>query len=317
MSNRLGKGIEALIRTRDLNKDEYLDGFIKIDKIKINADQPRKYFDEKSLNELVQSIKEKGILQPITLKSIDNGEFELIAGERRFRAAKILNLETVPAYVIKVDSEAEKLELALIENVQRNDLNVIEEAEAYSILKERYNLTHEQIAQKIGKSRVEITRTMELIKLPDNIKQLLVENANNSEFPFSRGHARTILALKDSIKIQSLFNRILKEKLSVRKTEELVKKINGSLKSGKKISTQVKSAIDDERLLSGLLNAKIEISNRKNNSGHIKIIFKSKEDREKIIQIIKSIKKWNKNLCNKFDLVPKFIHSISYEKQTL
>ena len=291
MSNRLGKGIEALIRTRDLNKDEYLDGFIKIDKIKINADQPRKYFDEKSLNELVQSIKEKGILQPITLKSIDNGEFELIAGERRFRAAKILNLETVPAYVIKVDSEAEKLELALIENVQRNDLNVIEEAEAYSILKERYNLTHEQIAQKIGKSRVEITRTMELIKLPDNIKQLLVENANNSEFPFSRGHARTILALKDSIKIQSLFNRILKEKLSVRKTEELVKKINGSLKSGKKISTQVKSAIDDERLLSGLLNAKIEISNRKNNSGHIKIIFKSKEDREKIIQIIKSIKK--------------------------
>ena len=291
MSNRLGKGIEALIRTRDLNKDEYLDGFIKIDKIKINADQPRKYFDEKSLNELVQSIKEKGILQPITLKSIDNGEFELIAGERRFRAAKILNLETVPAYVIKVDSEAEKLELALIENVQRNDLNVIEEAEAYSILKERYNLTHEQIAQKIGKSRVEVTRTMELIKLPDNIKQLLVENANNSEFPFSRGHARTILALKDSIKIQSLFNRILKEKLSVRKTEELVKKINGTLKSGKKISTQVKSAIDDERLLSGLLNAKIEISNRKNNSGHIKIIFKSKEDREKIIQIIKSIKK--------------------------
>ena len=266
MSNRLGKGIEALIRTRDLNKDEYLDGFIKIDKIKINADQPRKYFDEKSLNELVQSIKEKGILQPITLKSIDNGEFELIAGERRFRAAKILNLETVPAYVIKVDSEAEKLELALIENVQRNDLNVIEEAEAYSILKERYNLTHEQIAQKIGKSRVEITRTMELIKLPDNIKQLLVENANNSEFPFSRGHARTILALKDSIKIQSLFNRILKEKLSVRKTEELVKKINGTLKSGKKISIQVKSAIDDERLLSGLLNAKIEISNRKNNS---------------------------------------------------
>ena len=291
MSNRLGKGIEALIRTRDLNKDEYLDGFIKIDKIKINADQPRKYFDEKSLNELVQSIKEKGILQPITLKSIDNGEFELIAGERRFRAAKILNLETVPAYVIKVDSEAEKLELALIENVQRNDLNVIEEAEAYSILKERYNLTHEQIAQKIGKSRVEVTRTMELIKLPDNIKQLLVENANNSEFPFSRGHARTILALKDSIKIQSLFNRILKEKLSVRKTEELVKKINGTLKSGKKISTQVKSAIDDERLLSGLLNAKIEISNRKNNSGHIKIIFRSKEDREKIIQIIKSIKK--------------------------
>ena len=226
MNNRLGKGIEALIRTRDMNQDQYVDGFIEIDKIKVNPNQPRKYFDKKALDELVMSIKEKGILQPVTIKSLDNNFFELIAGERRFRAAKILNLKTIPSYIIKVDSDVEKLELALVENVQRNDLNAIEEAEAYYVLKEKYNLTHQDIADRVGKSRVEITRTMDLMKLPQNIKKYFIENFNNPQFQFSRGHARTILAIKDSMQIQNLFDRILKEKLSVRQTEQLVKKIN-------------------------------------------------------------------------------------------
>ena len=115
---------------------------------------------------------------------MDKGLFELIAGERRFRAAKILNLKTVPAYIIKVDSDAEKLELALVENIQRSDLNVIEEAQAYSVLKDKYGLTHSQIAQKVGKSRVEVTRTMDLVNLPENIKKVLTENSSNSKFPF-------------------------------------------------------------------------------------------------------------------------------------
>mgnify|MGYP001403508554 FL=1 len=137
MNNRLGKGIEALINSKNLDDRGYIDGFVNINKIKTNPDQPRKYFNQKSLDELAESIKEKGILQPITIKSIDDDYFELIAGERRLRAAKILKLETVPAYIIKVDSEVEKLELALIENIQRNDLNAIEEAEAYNLLKNK------------------------------------------------------------------------------------------------------------------------------------------------------------------------------------
>ena len=291
MNNRLGKGIEALIRSRDLNKDEYLDGFIDIKKIQTNINQPRKHFDDKSLNELVESIREKGILQPITIKEIDKGLFELIAGERRFRAAKILNLKTVPAYIIKVDSDVEKLELALVENIQRSDLNVIEEAEAYSVLKYKYGLTHDQIAQKVGKSRVEVTRTMDLVNLPENIKKVLTENSNNSKFPFSRGHARTILGLKDSIKIQTLFNRILKENLSVRKTEQLVKKINGGSQSTANTKTKNSTIVEDEKILSNFLSAKTEVSNKKNNSGHIKIFFKSAEDRERVVDLIKTIKK--------------------------
>jgi ParB family chromosome partitioning protein len=291
MNNRLGKGIEALIRSRDLNKDEYLDGFVDIKKIQTNINQPRKHFDDKSLNELVESIREKGILQPITIKEMDNGLFELIAGERRFRAAKILNLKTVPAYIIKVDSDAEKLELALVENIQRSDLNAIEEAEAYCVLKNKYGLTHDQIAQKVGKSRVEVTRTMDLVNLPENIKKVLTENCNNSKFPFSRGHARTILGLKDSIKIQTLFNRILKENLSVRKTEQLVKKINGGSQSSANTKTKNSTIVEDEKILSNFLSAKTEVSNKKNNSGHIKILFKSAQDRERIIDLIKSIKK--------------------------
>ena len=286
MNNRLGKGIGALINSQNLNDGEYVDGFVDIKKIKTNPDQPRKYFDEKSLNELVDSIREKGILQPITIKVLDDNSFELIAGERRLRAAKILKSETIPAYIIKVDSNVEKLELALIENIQRNDLNTIEEAEAYFLLKQKYNLTHEEIAKRVGKSRTEITRTMELLKLPDNIKESLIQNSNNSKFPFTRGHARTILILKSPIKIQTLYNRIIKEKLSVRKTEELVKKINQKPTSTLTISK--KDILKEESFLSGLLKTKVEVSD---NRHYIKINFKSQEDKDRIIDIIKSSKK--------------------------
>ena len=290
MNNRLGKGIGALINSHGLNNEEYLDGFIEIDKIKTNPNQPRKHFDEKLLDELVKSIKEKGILQPITIKSLGKDTFELIAGERRFRAAKALKLKTIPAYIIKVDSDMEKLELALIENIQRNDLNVIEEAEAYHVLKQKYNLTHEEISRRIGKSRVEITRTMELVKLPDNIKKSLINNSNNSKSSFTKGHARTILSLKDPIKIQTLFNRIIKEALSVRKTEELVKRIN----KGTKVSASVtlgNNSFKEENSLTSFLKTKVEILDKKNNSGYIRIMFKSREDKNRVINTILSSKK--------------------------
>ena len=272
--NRLGKGIEALINSKNSESSDYLDGLLDINKIKTNPNQPRKHFDKKLLGELVESIREKGVLQPITVKSIDKGYFELIAGERRLRAAQILKLETIPAYIIKVESDAEKLELALIENIQRSDLNTIEEAEAYYILKHKYNLTHEQIAKRVGKSRTEITRTLELIKLPENIKSALIENANNSSFGFSRGHARTILTLKDSVKIQTLFQRIVNEKISVRKTEQLVKKINAHDTPPK--PARIKNILEEESNLSGILGAKVEVSNSRK---YIRIRFKSKKDK--------------------------------------
>ena len=284
--NRLGKGIEALINSKNLDSGDYLDGLFDINKIKANPDQPRKHFDEKLLKELVESIREKGILQPITVKSLDDGNFELIAGERRLRAAQILKLESVPAYVIKVESDAEKLELALIENIQRSDLNTIEEAEAYSILRDKYSLTHEQIAKRVGKSRTEITRTLDLIKLPENIKSSLIENANDSSFPFSRGHARTILTLKDPVKIQALFQRIINEKISVRKTEQLVKKLNSRSMSAK--PTRIKNILEEESSLSGVLEAKVEVSDSRK---YIRIRFKSEKDKNRIINIISSLKK--------------------------
>ena len=286
MNNRLGKGIEALINSKNLEDRGYLDGLINIEKIKTNPDQPRKYFNQKSLDELVESIREKGILQPIAIKSIDDDYFELIAGERRLRAAKILKLETIPAYIIKVDSDVEKLELALIENIQRNDLNTIEEAEAYNILKNKHNLTHNQIAKRVGKSRTEITRTLDLIKLPENIKKSLIENANDSAFPFSRGHARTILVLKDSAKIQTLFQQIIKKKLSVRKTEQIVKKINQKPETLKQ--NRIKNILDEETNLSGILGAKVEVSKSRK---YIRIRFTSEEDKDRIINIISSSKK--------------------------
>jgi len=290
MNNRLGKGIGALIKSRESNQEQYLDGMVDINKININPDQPRKHFDKELLDELTESIREKGILQPITIKALEDGSFELIAGERRFRAAIYLKFKTIPAYIIKVDSDVEKLELALIENIQRNDLNPLEEADAYYLLKEKYGLTHKQISKRVGKSRTEITRTLELIKLPDNIKQSLIKNSNNPEFKFTRGHARTILPLKDPLKIQSLFQQILKEGLSVRSTEKLVKNIN-EIKSDKAKKSITKDFLDQEDSLSSFFKTKVEISKTKKEKGFIKIDFKSEEELRRIIYLIKSFKK--------------------------
>ena len=223
MNNRLGKGIGALIKTSDLNQEEYLDGFIEVNKIKINPEQPRKYFDEKSLDELVHSIKEKGILQPITIRVLDSNAFELIAGERRFRAAKILKLKTIPAYIIKVNSDVEKLELALIENIQRNDLNVIEEAEAYAMLSGKYELSHEEIAERVCKNRSTIANSLRLLKLPTEIKSAVKTGK------ISAGHARAILGIRKSLHMMTLYDQIIKEGLNVRQTESLAKKSSEKL----------------------------------------------------------------------------------------
>jgi ParB family chromosome partitioning protein len=217
-NSRLGKGFEALFSadpTPTVKQGEPM--FVPISRIESNPDQPRKDFDEKAMAELADSIREKGIIQPIIVERKESGGFVIIAGERRYRAAKMIGLEEVPV-IIKNYGQDERLEIALIENIQRSDLNPIEEAEAYQKLIEMHNYTQEQVAKKVGKQRTTIANALRILKLPDEIKKQL------SEGIITPGHARAILSLEDSIDQKELTQSIINEKLSVRDAEKLAEK---------------------------------------------------------------------------------------------
>ena len=216
----LGKGLGALISTQSEPKDDRQSGIsqISISKIIPNRFQPRKTFNNESISELAQSIKEKGILQPVIVtKSGDN--YELVVGERRFRAATQLQLQEIPC-IIRDLTDVDRLELALIENIQREDLNPIEEAESIHILLKKLNCTHEILSQKLGLSRAAITNKLRLLNLPDIAKEQLI-NEN-----ISAGHARALLALSKESHIADTLDYIENNSLSVRKTEELIQYIN-------------------------------------------------------------------------------------------
>jgi len=217
-NSRLGKGFEALFSadpTPTVKQGEPM--FVPISRIEPNPDQPRKDFDEKAMAELADSIREKGIIQPIIVERKESGGFVIIAGERRYRAAKMIGLEEVPV-IIKNYGQDERLEIALIENIQRSDLNPIEEAEAYQKLIEMHNYTQDQVAKKVGKQRTTIANALRILKLPDEIKKQL------SEGIITPGHARAILSLEDSIDQKELTQLIINEKLSVRDAEKLAEK---------------------------------------------------------------------------------------------
>ena len=225
MSKRLGKGIEALISSYNTEEnDRYIDGAIPLKQITPNKNQPRKSFDNDTMHELKKSIAKNGVIQPITVRQISNEKYEIISGERRYRSALALNLESIPAYILSINTDAEMMELAIIENVQRENLNPMEEAEGYAILNDKYGLSHDEIAQKVGKSRPEIANTLRLIKLPPNIRNSL--KLTREDGGISKGHARALLTLKDRQKIQGMFQRIVNQGLSVRQTESLVKSIS-------------------------------------------------------------------------------------------
>ena len=218
MTKKLGKGLEALIKTYDANtQDHYLDGQILIKHIAPNKTQPRQNFNDEKMQELIESIKANGVLQPITVREIVNGKFIIIAGERRYRASKALGLKWIPAYTVKVNNESEMMEYALIENIQRINLNAVEEAEGYAILRGKYNFSQKDIALKVSKSRSEITNKMRLLKLPPIIKDSLRNNI------ISYGHARALLSIKESVKMIQLYYQILKKNLSVREAEKFAK----------------------------------------------------------------------------------------------
>ena len=279
----LGIGLEALIPKyqTDNQEEQYID-HISISKIIPNKNQPRQIFVEDGMNELVESIQENGILQPLSVRKIEDGKYELIAGERRLRAAKKIKLKTVPVYAIKVDSDEQMLKLALIENIQRQDLSSMEEAEAYALLRGKYDLSESEIAEKVGKNRSTITNKLRLIKLPPDLKTAL----RMKDPDFTEGHARAILPIRESKKIKFFFRRIKRDRLSVREIEKLVKnfRISTNDKNYRKIKKNQYISKYENSLIK-YLGTKTIISKIKN-KGSINIHFTDNEDLERIIELI-------------------------------
>ena len=284
-TKRLGKGIDALIRPQS-NQDVAPAGVIsiQISDIKTNPHQPRKIFDKKSLEELAASIKEKGVITPITVKLENNG-YVLIAGERRLRASKLIKKKQIPAYIIELTSDSEMMEVALIENIQRENLNSIEESEAYAVLQGKFNLSQSKIAVAVGKSRTTITNALRLLQLPIEVKKSIIDNR------ISAGHGRAILAMKTESKMFNLWKMILEQNLSVRAAEALVKgkTIKFSKKNKKKIKSKKASVRKIEDELISIFGTKVQLNHKDNKGGSIVVDYFSNDDLERLLDLIRTI----------------------------
>ena len=284
---RLGKGLEALITSYTTKDgDRYLDGAVPIEQIIANRNQPRQDFNPKEMQELTDSIKANGILQPLTVRDLDDGKFELIAGERRLRSAREAGLETVPVYILSIEADVEMMEYALIENIQRVDLNPIEEAEGYAILCGKYNLAQEEIAKRVGKSRPAIANSLRLLKLPPEIKSALKSG------DISAGHARAILGVRKSLQMMTLYQKVMRSRLNVRQTEELVKNIAESSKELQKIQKSAprnSEIIQIENNLISKFGTKVVIQKKRGGKGKIQIEFYSENDLQRILDILTDI----------------------------
>jgi len=251
---------------------------IPIVKIAPNADQPRKNFAPETIEELANSIREKGVLQPIIVKKKNNGTFEIVCGERRFRAATVCGLTEVPA-IIKDIADEDFLEWALIENIQREDLNPIEEAEAYQRLVEERMISQDEVAKRVGKNRVTVTNTLRLLRLPQEVKQYLAEGR------LSAGHARALLGLLTPEHQRQMAKRIAEENLSVRQVEAIVNRSNAhkrKAKSARHLSTEI---IDLETRLTHYLGTQTKIYPRKNQKeGRLEIQYFSLDDLDRVLQ---------------------------------
>jgi len=280
----LGKGLEALISAHSTEGVEnQLNGAISIDKIIPNHNQPRQEFNAEEMTSLIKSVKRSGILQPLTVRELENDKYELIAGERRLRAAKAVGLSSVPVYILSVEADVQMMEYALIENIQRVDLNPIEEAEAYAMLSGKYHLSHEEIAERVGKSRPSIANSLRLLKLPPGIKFSLKTGK------ISAGHARAILSIRKSLQMMTLFQKIIRDGLSVRQTEILVKKFKNKLpdkSKTNKIKRQNTSIVQLENNLISILGTKVIIQKNKQGKGKIHIDFYNEDDLHRILEII-------------------------------
>ena len=280
----LGKGLDLLIpKSEPVEEKKTADPqVLKISQVEPNRNQPRKQFDKESLQELAGSIKQYGIIQPIIVAKKED-YYEIIAGERRWRAAKMAGLKEVPV-VIKEYSEKEIAEISLIENIQRENLNPIEEAKAYKSLIEEYNLTQEELSERISKSRTQITNTMRLLKLHDKVQKMLIDGS------ISAGHARALLGLEIQEEQLLTAQKIVAENLSVRQTEDLVRQINNPPKS-KKASSKIKNSVfykDLERRMTEALGTKVKINQKEQGKGRIEISYFSEDELDRIFTIINS-----------------------------
>ena len=276
----LGRGLEALIPDKGIGNELSVIN-IDVDKISPGEHQPRKFFNNEKLEELVNSIKNQGIIQPILLKE-ENGDYRIIAGERRWRAAKLAGIKTVPA-LIKDVSKKEATELALIENIQREDLNPLEEAEAYKRLIEEYQLTQENLSERVGKNRATISNYLRLLNLPKEIKELLIGEK------ITMGHARAIIGIKNAADQIIISKKIYETGMSVRKLEQLVQNWD-SLKRKKAtpgLDKRDPEVFEIEEKLKRSLGTKVKLHhNQKKNRGRIQIEYYSLDDLERILNLL-------------------------------
>lgn len=259
---------------------------IELSKIEANPFQPRTKFDEDTLQELAESIKEIGLIQPITLRKVDDDKYQIIAGERRFRAAQLAGLDSIPAYVRKAKDDG-MLEMALVENIQREDLDAIEIALSYQRLLEELEFTQEELSTRIGKKRSTIANYLRLLKLPAIIQKGLIDKL------ISMGHARAIINIEDSEAQTLIYNQIIKMGLSVRRVEEIVRNLNTPETKGPGDSEKQKFPKEYQNLkkqLDKIFNSKVDFSMNNNGRGKIVISFKSPADLERIVKIIENQK---------------------------
>lgn len=295
----LGKGLDSLIKdnssakktaaanTSSENKAEEMksgEQMMKINMVEPNRDQPRKKFEEDALLELADSIKQFGVLQPLLVRKRKD-YYEIIAGERRWRAAKMAGVKEVPV-IIKDYTEQEIVEIGLIENIQRENLNPIEEAMAFKKLLEEFNLKQDEVAERVSKSRTVVTNSMRLLKLDERVQEMIVDDM------ISTGHARALLAIDDKEQQYDLANKIFDEKLSVRETEKLVKEIKNPKKPKMKKKVENEFVYTDlENRMKEVMGTKVNISSKGNGKGKIEIEYYSDDELERMFEMIMSIRK--------------------------
>lgn len=295
----LGKGLDSLIADKGVKPVEKAasapsadktDGAVmmNIAKVEPNREQPRKKFDEDALLELSESIKQFGVLQPLLVQQRDD-YYEIIAGERRWRAAKLAGVKEVPV-IIKKLTDQEIMEISLIENIQREDLNPIEEAQAYKRLLTEFNLKQDEVAERVSKSRTAVTNAMRLLKLNDKVQQMVIDEM------LTTGHARALLGIEDQEKQYIVAQRIFDEKLSVRDTEKLVKNIQNEKPdaptNAKKIDPQLEAVYHElEEQLKVLLGTKVFINPKDDKKGKVEIEYYSQDELDRIIDLIRTVQK--------------------------
>jgi len=286
----LGKGLDALIpnavgdtKAKKSGQKEEIkekaETLVKITKVEPNREQPRKNFDEDALLELAESIKQFGLLQPILVQD-RNDYYEIIAGERRWRAAKLAGLKEVPV-IIKHLTEQEIVEISLIENIQRENLNPIEEAQAYKRLLTEFNLKQDEVAERVSKSRTAVTNSMRLLKLCDDVQQMVIDEM------LTTGHARALLSIEDPKQQYTIAQKIFDEKLSVRDVEKLVKNLNKPTKPKKVTEKNLEVFYRDiEEKLKQVLGTKVSIASKDNGAGKLELEFYNNEDLDRFVELL-------------------------------